>query len=188
MRYAIGHWSAKMTVTDDVSFTTHMGNSGSRVFPLWELLKWPIGQSNHTIPAIMLGLTEDINHLWPDQTKRLLRSCEKLLEELQNVLGDDGVLIYPSHPKLAPFHHAPLFNPTNFAHTAIFNSLNLPATQVPLGLSCQGIPLGIQVVANRYNDHLCLAVARELEKGFGGWTTPVGMGKYHEAIESGSNC
>lgn len=29
-----------------------------------------------------------------------------------------------------------------------------------------------QVIAAPYNDHLCLAVARELEKVFGGWVPP----------------
>lgn len=45
-------------------------------------------------------------------------------------------------------------------------------TQCPLGLSSEGLPLGIQLVAAPYNDHLTLAVARYLEKAFGGWVLP----------------
>lgn len=187
MRHAVALWSAKMTVDDEESFTSLLGTNGSRVIPLLELVKRMVGLSSHTVPAIALALTENINHMWPTQTTRLMNSCDKLLDEIQNVLGDDGVLIYPSHPKLAPFHNAPLMYPTNFAHTGLFNALNLPATQVPLGLSAQGIPLGIQVVANRHNDHLCLAVARELERGFGGWATQLGMGQYHQIIEDGAD-
>ena len=64
---------------------------------------------------------------------------------LQEVLGDDGVLLFPSHATPAPFHSQPLFRPFNFAYTAIINVLLLPSTQCPLGIGSQGVPLGIQV-------------------------------------------
>jgi fatty acid amide hydrolase 2 len=57
-------------------------------------------------------------------------------------------------------------------YTAVFNVLELPVTQVPLGLDRHGLPLGVQVVARHGNDHLGIAVARELESAFGGWVPP----------------
>lgn len=54
----------------------------------------------------------------------------------------------------------------------IFNILGLPVTQCPLGLNQHGLPLGVQVVAGRFQDHLTLAVARHLERAFGGWKEP----------------
>lgn len=111
--------------------------------------------------------------------EKLLKACQKLRNEISTMLGENGVLLYPSHPKMALFHNAPLLYPFNVAYTAIFNALGFPVTQVPLGLSTNGLPLGVQVVGNKYCDHLTLAVARELEKGFGGWTTPVGISHLH---------
>ena len=66
---------------------------------------------------------------------------------LQELLGDDGVLLFPSHATPAPFHSQPLFRPFNFAYTnAVINVLLLPTTQCPLGLGSEGnVPLGIQV-------------------------------------------
>ncbi|XP_022094747.1 fatty-acid amide hydrolase 2-like [Acanthaster planci] len=183
LRYAVDMWFSMMSTIDNESFTHMMGNNGPRIFPLWEGLKRLVGLSSHTVPAITLGLIEGMDKLMPDRTQRLLAKLGKLREEVESILGPNGVLIYPSHPKLAPFHNAPLLYPCNFGPTAAFNALSLPATQVPLGLSAQGLPLGIQVVANRYNDHLTLAVARHLEKGFGGWAAPIGMGMFREAIE-----
>ncbi|KAL0125492.1 hypothetical protein PUN28_004536 [Cardiocondyla obscurior] len=86
-----------------------------------------------------------------------------------DILGEDGVFLYPTHPTAAPMHNEPLFKAFNFSYTAIVNVLGLPATACPLGLNKQGLPIGIQVVAGLYQDHLTLAVAEELERGFGGW-------------------
>jgi fatty acid amide hydrolase 2 len=81
-------------------------------------------------------------------------------------------MLYPSYPTVAPRHHAPLFPPFQWTYTAIINVLELPATQVPLGLDAKGLPLGVQVVGIHGSDHLTIAVARELERAFGGWVPP----------------
>lgn len=54
----------------------------------------------------------------------------------------------------------------------IINILGLPVTQCPLGLSQEGLPLGVQVVAGKLQDHLTLDLAVFLEKAFGGWRDP----------------
>ena len=97
---------------------------------------------------------------------------ERLREELNMILGDNGVLIYPSHSTTAQYHGQPIIKTFNFAYTAIFNILGNPVTQVPLGLGPSGVPLGLQVVGGPYMDHLTIAVAREAERLFGGWIPP----------------
>ncbi|KAH9637020.1 hypothetical protein HF086_007383 [Spodoptera exigua] len=95
----------------------------------------------------------------------------RLIEEQclpKSKLGDNGVLLMPSAPQPAPYHYSCFLRPYNFAYWAIVNALKCPATQVPLGVNAQGLPLGIQVVAAPYNDALCLAVAKYLSKEFGG--------------------
>ena len=93
-------------------------------------------------------------------------------EELRQVLGKDGVLLYPPPPKGAPYHNEPLFYPFNFAYTGLFNALAYPVTQCPLGLNSEGLPLGFQIVTAPNNDRLSIAVAVFLEKEFGGWVPP----------------
>lgn len=88
------------------------------------------------------------------------------------MLGDDGILLYHSYTSTAPFHYTSLINIYNFSYWALFNVLHVPVTQVPLGLSADGLPLGIQVVATRNRDRDCLAVAAELERAFDGWRPP----------------
>ncbi|XP_050821485.1 fatty-acid amide hydrolase 2 isoform X3 [Gopherus flavomarginatus] len=153
-------------------FTDLLGDHGKPVWPLWELMKWFLGMSLHTIPAIALALTEKLMKLNPGGNAKLVSMGHNLRTEMMNLLGTDGMLLYPSHPIVAPKHYFPLGMPFNFVYTAIFNVLGLPVTQCPLGLSSEGLPLGIQVVAGPHNDHLTLAMARYLEKAFGGWVCP----------------
>ena len=175
-RTTVEMWAGRMNLADDgPTFSMEMsGGEGGRVNCFIELGKWLIRQSEHTLPAIALGILDD--HLSSFNKANDLLYVEKLKvlkEKLTNLLGEDGVLLYPSHPQVAPYHSHPIYTPFNFAYTALFNALGFPVTQCPLGLSpTKGVPLGVQVVAAPYQDHLCLAVARELEQRFGGWSNP----------------
>ncbi|CAL4120186.1 unnamed protein product, partial [Meganyctiphanes norvegica] len=142
---------------------------------IWiEAIKWLFGISKHTYSSIFMGLTETLAQLaiTPERVLRNKEELAKLKSELQDLLGEDGILLFPTHPTLTPYHDQPAFRPYNFIYTGIINVVKMPATQCPVGLSSEGTPLGIQVVANQYQDHLCLAIAAELEKAFGGWVSP----------------
>lgn len=47
----------------------------------------------------------------------VIQQKDKLQKEVEELLGTDGVLLYPSHPRVAPKHHHPLFRPFDFAYT-----------------------------------------------------------------------
>ncbi|XP_028986848.1 fatty-acid amide hydrolase 2-B [Betta splendens] len=167
-------WNTYMSLPDKegkppVPFAALMGEPGRPVWPLWELLKRMVGKSEHTMAAIsvaLFGLFRVSNPVTSVIQK------EKLQKDVEELLGNDGVLFYPPHPRVAPKHHHPLFRFFDFTYTAIFNTLGLPVTQCPLGLGEEGLPLGVQVVAGKLQDHLTLAVALYLEKAFGGWRDP----------------
>lgn len=63
----------------------------------------------------------------------------------QDMLGENGVFLYPTHPTAAPMHNETYVKPFNFSYTGIINVLGLPATACPLGLNKEGLPIGIQV-------------------------------------------
>ncbi|XP_047393966.1 fatty-acid amide hydrolase 2 isoform X2 [Sciurus carolinensis] len=157
---------------EPMKFVDLLGDHGKPISPLWELIKWCLGLSVYTIPSIGLALLEEKLKYNKEKCKKFKAVEESLHKELVEMLGDDGVFLYPSHPTVAPKHHVPLTRPFNFAYTGVFNALGLPVTQCPLGLNAKGLPLGIQVVAGPFNDHLTLAVAQYLEKSFGGWVCP----------------
>ncbi|XP_046901027.1 fatty-acid amide hydrolase 2-A-like isoform X1 [Hypomesus transpacificus] len=175
LKYSFQIWGAMMAAPGKdgklpIMFAELMANQGKRVWPVWEMAKWILGFSKHTMAAIGLATVEMFQPTQPSQF--ILQQRESLQKDLEELLGTDGVLLYPSHPHLAPRHHHPLFTPFNFSYTGIFNILGLPVTQCPLGLSTEGLPLGVQLVMGKMQDHLGLAMAVYLEQAFGGWRDP----------------
>ncbi|XP_043953665.1 fatty-acid amide hydrolase 2-B [Gambusia affinis] len=175
LRYGFQIWNTYMGLPDEegkppVAFAELMGEPGRPAWAFWELLKRMVGKSEHTMPAILLALFEKTHLSKPSPF--IIQQKEALQKKMEELLGTDGVLLYPPHPRVAPKHHHPLFRPFDFTYTGILNILGLPVTQCPLGLGEEGLPLGVQVVAGKLQDHLPLAVALYLEKTFGGWRDP----------------
>ncbi|XP_052811555.1 fatty-acid amide hydrolase 2-like isoform X2 [Mya arenaria] len=173
-KYAFEMWSARMTTAEGKnSFQALLGGENGKINPLVELLKWFVHCSNHTLPAITLGLVESLNPLLEGSNKRSLKGLEKLEEEMKEMLDENSVILYPTHPKIAPYHNQPILYPFNWAYTGLFNALGLPVTAVPLGLDKKGLPLGIQIVAGMNYDRVSIAVAQELAKGnVARWVNP----------------
>lgn len=172
-RKSVNMWLVSMKVKDGPTFCEQLVNLEGSVNVYLELLKWMFRMSSHTLIALLTCLIEKggTQH-GSEEYYKLIKQKDQLILELSDLLGNDGVLLYPTHPTPAPYHIEPLFKPFNFSYTAIINLLGFPATHVPLGMSREGLPIGIQVIGNVNQDRLCLAVAQELEKAFGGWIPP----------------
>ncbi|XP_006563970.2 fatty-acid amide hydrolase 2-B [Apis mellifera] len=167
-------WMANMSCKDEKDFTYELSNRNGHINLWWEFLKWTMFMSNHTLIALLTATFERfaVKH-GSDQHTKLIQESRELYREFQDILGEDGVFLFPTHPTAAPLHHEPLVKAFNFSYTAIINVLGLPATACPLGLNKQGLPIGIQIVGGLHQDRLTIAVAEELERGFGGWVPPV---------------
>ncbi|XP_026823822.1 fatty-acid amide hydrolase 2-B isoform X2 [Ooceraea biroi] len=173
LKKSLGLWLANMTCKDDKDFSYELTNRQGRLNIWLEFIKWMLFMSNHTLVALITAAFEKFGMKHgSEQHVRLMQQSKDLFQEFKDILGEDGIFLYPTHPTAAPMHHEPMFKPFNFSYTAIINVLGLPATACPLGLNKQGLPIGLQVVAGLYQDHLTLAVAEELERGFGGWVPP----------------
>ncbi len=150
------------------------------LFASWSSMSAPTAADAPTVPRVITGpagllrLVESrpVRAVRSVAVRRLADAAERASAELTETIGD-GVLLYPPFPRLAPRHRSTLGQPWLATNTAIFNLLGLPVTQVPLGLTGAGLPVGVQVVAAPGNDHVAIAVALELERAFGGWVDPV---------------
>ncbi|KAH9260865.1 hypothetical protein BASA81_001332 [Batrachochytrium salamandrivorans] len=177
-------WSAYLgRETIDVPFRMILAEgkpgAGSFWWVLKELVKFGVSLgrwSDHTLPALALGVVEAVEALLSSKNRALIEAGERLKQDLSNALGSNGVLIVPSLPTVAP-KHGPLpflLRASESGAAGIFNVLEFPSVAVPLGLDAQGLPMGVQIVANHGNDHLCLSLARLLEQELNavGWQPP----------------
>ncbi|XP_068617677.1 fatty-acid amide hydrolase 2-A-like [Battus philenor] len=138
-----------------------------------EIFKNLIGCSGNTLIGLFTSLVDYSGpQIGSEKYKKYLKKRDEMEKTFKDILGDNGLLLYPTHPTTAPYHNEPIFKAMNFSYTAIINCLGLPSTTVPLGLSREGLPIGVQVIANHNNDRLCLAMAEELDAAFGGWIEP----------------
>lgn len=176
LRLAFEMWAAMMASGDAPSFQEALRECGSPIYPGFELLRWLVGQSEHTINAITLALAENIGPITKKDSSKARSLCtrvERLRLDLESLLGSDGVLLLPTHPEPAPYHGVPTLRAFNFAYSGVFNVLGLPATACPVGLGARSrLPVGVQLVAARDNDRVTLALALEIENAFGGWRDP----------------
>lgn len=149
-----------------------LGN-GKKIHPFAELFKEVFGKSNFPFYIILNLLIASVtDKIGKGRAKKYYEIGEIFRKEIESLLGNNGVLIYPTHPSPAVKHGRGSLFLTRVGFTGIFNILHTPATAIPMGLSQTGLPVGIQAVARKGNDHLTIAVACYLEdKGFG-WTPP----------------
>jgi len=60
-----------------------------------------------------------------------------------------------------------------FSNAWTFNLTGWPAAVVRVGSSPEGLPIGIQVAAGPWRDHVALAAAAVIEQKSGGWEPPI---------------
>lgn len=174
-RRSLDLWSQVMSGASETPFGTHLGE-GKPIAIGWEHLKWLFRRSDHTFPALGLANLERIPFMKPKDLGPVHAKVAELRDEISMRIGPDGVLLFPSYTRTAPRHGRPMLTPIDWIYTAVFNVLEMPVTQVPLGLDGQGLPLGIQVVGCHGQDHVTIAVAQALESKLGGWIPPWTVG------------
>ncbi|KAH8313651.1 hypothetical protein KR067_009712 [Drosophila pandora] len=150
------------------------GEAGKVRQTLWEILRSLVGQSSYTTNALMFELLRRTNaFMTRAKVNQYLEESRLRIGEFSKLLGDNGVLLFPTLNLPAPRHKWSVFSLWGVDYTLIFNVLGLPVTHVPMGLDDRGLPYGFSVIAGPNQDRLCLRVAVELERAFGGWKPPV---------------
>lgn len=164
-------WATLLGESQKAHSFRQMLEDGRRKSMLAEIARFIRRRSDHTLPALALAAVEPASAVLSGSPKRAFEKAEQLKEELSALIGP-GVLLYPPFTRPAPRHDWPMATPLDFVYTGIFNVMEFPVTQVPMGLSSEGLPLGVQVVGPHGADARTIAVARILEEDHGGWTPP----------------
>jgi fatty acid amide hydrolase 2 len=129
----------------------------------------------HTRALRLLLMSEWMTGKMPQgRMTKQVAAREAFAREVTDAIGD-GVLLHPTHPRVAPKHGQTIGKPWLLTTTAVFNLAGVPVAQIPLGLNDRGLPLGVQAAAGPGRDHAAVAVALELERALGGWVPPPDM-------------
>jgi amidase len=83
-------------------------------------------------------------------------------------------LLSPVLPYVAP-KHGTSFDPVlqkGVGYAQIHNLTGWPAATVRIGTSPEGLPIGVQIAARPWREDVALALVRQLEAKFGGWSAP----------------
>jgi amidase len=60
----------------------------------------------------------------------------------------------------------------SFSYTMTYNLTGWPAAVVRAGTSSQGMPIGVQLAARPWEEHVALAAAHTVERALGGYRKP----------------
>ena len=112
LKYSFNIWSSMLSMVEGPSLGLLLGN-GQPIHKIRELAKCCIGSSVHTLPALILATLENIPKLTPSRTRRFVEMGYQLEKELMDLIGPNGVMLYPSYtnplygiPKSAKGVHA----------------------------------------------------------------------------------
>jgi amidase len=133
-------------------------------------------------PSLKRGLIAGAS-LRPNVVRDALARREKLIERLERFLDERDAWICPVFPTPA-FTHRGVDEPievdgrsvsqlmANLSHSLIFNVTGHPVVTLPIGLSSEGLPIGVQVVGRRWQETALLDVAEPIAKLAGGFRSP----------------
>lgn len=125
-------------------------------------------ESSGTLEGGSLYTWIDSNAPLPAQEySMLIERWDRFNSQLLRFWRDYDVLICPVNARTAIPHGTT--NLPDYTYTMTYNLTGWPAAVVRCGATPAGIPIGVQVVAPPWREHVCLAVADYLEQEFGGW-------------------
>lgn len=166
-------WFAAVERSSYTKYEENLNNVNENYNPYIELAKTFFSKSKYTVPSIVLTILDRWNLGGKENSKEYyLKKHESYREQIQTLLGENAILLCPAHPRVAPKHNGPIFRPFDFMYTAFFTTMGTPATVAPIGFDSDYLPMSLQIVAGRGQDHLTLSFAKYIEENYGGWIPP----------------
>ncbi|GFT05239.1 fatty-acid amide hydrolase 2-B [Nephila pilipes] len=151
-----------------------LGGTGRPLSVKWDLIKSMFGKS---VFSLNLNICMNFSHFPLIYSKGKSTYYHEMMQKVAQyfdiLLDENTVLFLPSFPTTAPYHHELILSaiPT-IPYSGLFNFLGLPVTECHFGYDKEGLPFGFQIIGRKNNDNLTIACAIELQKAFGGWTSP----------------
>jgi amidase len=107
-----------------------------------------------------------------DAVSELCERADRIRGRLLAWAADVDLIVCPVMPQAAIRHgesNAAWFGDT---YSDVHNLTGWPAVVVRAGSTADGLPIGVQLVARPWQEHVALAAAAEIEHALGGWRPP----------------
>ena len=151
--------------------------------PVISYLLRPIvnGHENQVSPMLhgYLAHSDSQSALTVDQFMAGCAARDHIREEIVRQMKDVAILLSPVSSSPAFCHGQGNWQlgaehgyRDTMRYSQWLNLTGLPGMSVPVGVSPEGLPIGVQVIGRPYEEHLVLAVAEQLEQGCDRWQAP----------------
>ncbi len=128
--------------------------------------------------------------LRPQTIADVLKRRETLIERCEAFLTDWDAWICPVFPTPAFTHRKPSAPidvdgkplaqlSANLLHSIIFNVTGNPVVSIPIGLTSQGLPVGVQIVGRKWREMALLSAAEHIALQTIGYRSPVARTEGH---------
>lgn len=106
------------------------------------------------------------------ELKERLAEVDMLKYNMMKFMKNFDVIISPVTATPAPVHGKSSILIRDFGYVIVHNLTGWPATVIPCGYAKNGLPIGIQIAAKPWMDHICLALALKIQKILGVFPIP----------------
>jgi len=103
---------------------------------------------------------------------RVIDEWDRFRTDLLAETRDVDLLVCPVNAHTALRHGESDANLPGFSHTMTWNLAGWPGAVVRAGTSPEGLPIGVQLVAQPWREDVALAAAAQIERALGGWQPP----------------
>jgi amidase len=115
----------------------------------------------------------DIAPAWPgDELTAMVERVDGIRSRLLEWMQDVDLIVCPAMPQPAIFHGGSTDPGFGDTYSDVHNLTGWPAVVVRGGTSPEGLPIGVQLVAQPWREDVALAGARVVEAASGGWQRP----------------
>jgi len=109
---------------------------------------------------------------WGDKRmthERLYRRWDAFRTEILGFMSDFDLIVSPVAPDIAPPYRSKVVPTNMFSYTIPYSLTGNPCVVVRAGSSHEGLPIGVQVIAQNWHDDIALRGAHAIERALGGW-------------------
>ena len=116
--------------------------------------------------ALSRWMPDAPDRLSAGQIEQSIFQWERFARAMSAFMADQDLVLAPVAARPAPLH-GPI-DRREYLYTLPWSLTRQPVAVVPFGRSSEGLPIGVQIVARPWRDHVALAAAIALEQAAGG--------------------